>query len=39
MHTIPAQRVAGALLFKPTPHVDERGFFTRTSDVAVLRSS
>jgi dTDP-4-dehydrorhamnose 3,5-epimerase len=39
MDTIPVQRVAGALLFKPTPHVDERGFFTRTSDVAVLRAA
>jgi dTDP-4-dehydrorhamnose 3,5-epimerase len=26
----PVPRVAGALLFEPTPHVDERGFFCRT---------
>ena len=25
-------RIDGALLFRPTPHVDERGFFSRTFD-------
>jgi dTDP-4-dehydrorhamnose 3,5-epimerase len=28
----------GVLLFEPTPHRDVRGFFSRTSDAAVLRS-
>ncbi|MGH3401105.1 MAG: dTDP-4-dehydrorhamnose 3,5-epimerase [Streptosporangiaceae bacterium] len=28
--------IAGALLFKPTPHVDERGFFSRTFDVEIM---
>jgi dTDP-4-dehydrorhamnose 3,5-epimerase len=27
-------RISGALLFQPTPHVDERGFFSRTFDAA-----
>jgi dTDP-4-dehydrorhamnose 3,5-epimerase len=29
--------IAGALLFRPTPHVDERGFFCRTFDADALR--
>lgn len=29
-------RISGALLFQPTPHVDERGFFSRTFDAAIL---
>jgi dTDP-4-dehydrorhamnose 3,5-epimerase len=32
-------RIAGAMLFKPTPHVDERGFFCRTFDVDVVRAA
>ena len=32
-------RIAGALLFIPTPHCDERGFFCRTFDVDVARSA
>jgi dTDP-4-dehydrorhamnose 3,5-epimerase len=28
--------VEGLVVFEPTPHVDERGFFTRTLDVSVL---
>jgi dTDP-4-dehydrorhamnose 3,5-epimerase len=32
-------RIAGALLFKPTPHVDERGFFCRTFDADVMRAA
>lgn len=32
-------RIAGALLFKPVPHADERGFFCRTSDAKVLRDA
>jgi dTDP-4-dehydrorhamnose 3,5-epimerase len=33
------QRISGALLFTPKPHVDERGFFSRTLDAEVLRSA
>jgi dTDP-4-dehydrorhamnose 3,5-epimerase len=33
----PVQRVAGALLFRPTPRADERGFFCRTFDAEVMR--
>jgi dTDP-4-dehydrorhamnose 3,5-epimerase len=33
------ERVAGALLFQPTPHVDERGFFSRTFDADVARAA
>ena len=32
----PVPRIAGALLFKPTPHVDERGFICRTLDADVM---
>ena len=32
MEIEPVQRIEGALLFVPTPHVDERGFFCRTFD-------
>jgi dTDP-4-dehydrorhamnose 3,5-epimerase len=28
-------QIDGALLFQPTPHTDERGFFSRTFDTAV----
>ncbi|WP_419999361.1 dTDP-4-dehydrorhamnose 3,5-epimerase [Streptomyces boninensis] len=30
--------IAGAYLFEPTPHADERGFFSRTFDADVIRS-
>lgn len=33
------ERVDGALLFQPTPHVDERGFFSRTFDAEVAWSA
>ena len=33
----PVPRIAGALLFRPTPHVDERGFFSRTFDADIMR--
>jgi dTDP-4-dehydrorhamnose 3,5-epimerase len=36
---IAVERVAGALLFQPSPHVDERGFFSRTFDAEVARSA
>ena len=31
--------IAGAMLFKPGPHVDERGFFCRTFDADIMRSA
>jgi dTDP-4-dehydrorhamnose 3,5-epimerase len=37
MNVSKVERIAGALLFTPTPHVDERGFFTRTFDAEVAR--
>jgi dTDP-4-dehydrorhamnose 3,5-epimerase len=35
----PVAEIAGALLFKPSPYVDERGFFCRTFDVEVMRAA
>jgi dTDP-4-dehydrorhamnose 3,5-epimerase len=32
-------QVAGALLFTPQPHVDERGFFSRTFDAEIMRAA
>jgi dTDP-4-dehydrorhamnose 3,5-epimerase len=32
-------RIAGALVFTPAPHVDERGFFSRTFDAEVARDA
>jgi dTDP-4-dehydrorhamnose 3,5-epimerase len=34
----PVPRIDGALLLRPTPHADERGFFCRTFDADVMRS-
>ena len=34
-----APRIDGALLFRPEPHVDERGFFCRTFDADVIRAA
>jgi dTDP-4-dehydrorhamnose 3,5-epimerase len=34
-----AARVRGALLFTPTPHADERGFFCRTFDADVVAAA
>lgn len=39
MKVIKVERVADALLFQPTPHVDERGFFSRTFDAEVTRGA
>lgn len=39
MRVIPVPRIAGALLFEPTPHRDERGFFSRTFDADVAREA
>jgi dTDP-4-dehydrorhamnose 3,5-epimerase len=33
------QRIAGALLFTPKPHIDERGFFSRTFDAEIIREA
>jgi dTDP-4-dehydrorhamnose 3,5-epimerase len=35
----PVLRIDGGLLFRPTPHRDERGFFCRTFDAGVLRAA
>jgi dTDP-4-dehydrorhamnose 3,5-epimerase len=35
----PVPRIEGALLFKPRPHVDDRGFFCRTFDAEVMHAS
>jgi dTDP-4-dehydrorhamnose 3,5-epimerase len=35
----PVPRIAGALLFRPVPHADERGFFSRTFDADVVRGA
>jgi dTDP-4-dehydrorhamnose 3,5-epimerase len=32
-------RISGLLEFVPSPHIDERGFFTRTFDVEVAREA
>lgn len=32
-------RISGAMLFRPAPHVDERGFFCRTFDAEVVRAA
>ena len=36
---MPVESIDGALLFVPTPHVDERGFFCRTFDAEVVRAA
>ena len=39
MNIKPVPRIDGALLFRPAPHVDERGFFCRTFDADVTRAA
>ena len=39
MDAIPVSRIAGAFLFRATPHVDERGFFCRTFDASVVKAA
>ena len=39
MDVISVPGIEGALLFRPSPHIDERGFFCRTFDAEVLRAS
>lgn len=36
MDISPVPRIAGALLFRPASHIDERGFFCRTFDAEVV---
>jgi dTDP-4-dehydrorhamnose 3,5-epimerase len=31
--------IVGAILFTPSPHVNERGFFSRTFDAEVMRAA
>ncbi len=39
MDVTPVPGIAGALLFQPSPHVDERGFFCRTFDADAVRGA
>ncbi len=39
LDVIPVPRVTGALLFRPAPHTDERGFFSRTFDADIMRAA
>ena len=39
MDVSPVPRIADALLFRPSPHADERGFFCRTFDSEVVRAA
>lgn len=39
MKVIPVERVAGVLLFQPTPLTDERGFYCRTFDAEAARAA
>ncbi len=39
LRAMPVTRVHGALLFQPTPYVDERGFFSRTFDRDVVQAA
>ena len=39
MDVRPIPRIAGALLFTPTSHTDERGFFCRTFDAEIMRAA
>src|SRR5262249_14757243 len=36
---IPVPSIAGALLFQPTPHTDQRGFFSRTFDSEIVKEA
>ena len=38
MDVSPVPGIAGAYLFRPTPHADQRGFFSRTFDAEAARS-
>ena len=39
MDVKPVLNIEGALLFTPSPHVDERGFFCRTFDAEIMRTA
>ena len=39
MDVVSVPRIDGALLLRPSPHVDDRGFFCRTFDAEVLRAA
>jgi dTDP-4-dehydrorhamnose 3,5-epimerase len=39
MNVSQVSSIVGALLFRPTPYVDERGFFSRTFDADVMRAA
>lgn len=39
MKAVPVDRIAGAVVFQPQPHLDERGFFSRTFDADVAREA
>jgi dTDP-4-dehydrorhamnose 3,5-epimerase len=39
MEVVAVPRIAGAMLFVPTPHKDERGIFCRTFDSEVTRAA
>jgi dTDP-4-dehydrorhamnose 3,5-epimerase len=39
MQVCPVGQIAGAILFRPSPHTDERGFFSRTFDADVARAA
>lgn len=39
MQVTAVAQIDGALLFRPRPHVDERGFFSRTFDAAAAREA
>ena len=39
MKAVPVPRIAGAFVFRPEPHTDERGFFSRTFDADVAREA
>jgi dTDP-4-dehydrorhamnose 3,5-epimerase len=39
MKMTPVSRISGVLLFQPAPHVDDRGFFSRTFDADVAREA
>jgi dTDP-4-dehydrorhamnose 3,5-epimerase len=39
MDVIQVPRITGGLLFRPTPYVDERGFFSRTFDREVVAAA
>jgi dTDP-4-dehydrorhamnose 3,5-epimerase len=39
MNVEPVPEIDGVLIFRPAPHVDERGFFCRTFDADVTRAA